>query len=95
MGSIVCERFDWDAANVAHIGRHDVTQGEVVEAMRDVGSIHATHSVRFGEKRYSMLGRTTEGRLLFVAYTLRSGAIRPVTAYTASRKDQRIYEARR
>jgi len=92
---LICEKLDWDEANISHIARHDVLPPEVLQALLDAYSKHRTHSVHLGETRYTMLGRTDEGRLLMVVYTIRIGAIRPVTAYTASRKDERVYDSAR
>jgi uncharacterized DUF497 family protein len=87
--------FDWDDANIAHIARHDVVPAEVQEAFFDNDAFNKPHDLRNGEVRYTMLGQTRAGRLLAVVYAIRNGAVRPVTAYTASRKDERSYEASR
>jgi len=88
-------KFDWDDANVEHIARHEVVPKEVEEAFLDPFAIIKEHGIRFGEMRYSMLGRTAEDRLLMIAYTIRRGAIRTVTAYTARRKDRNTFQAGR
>jgi uncharacterized DUF497 family protein len=87
--------FDWDDANIEHIALHDVVPSEVKEAFLDNDAIDKPFGVRNGEMRYSMLGRTAAGRLLRVVYVIRKGALRPVTAYTATRRDQRSFESGR
>ena len=48
---------------------------------------------REGEDRVTAAGRTDAGRYLFVAYTMRAGRIRAITAYTLPRKMRRMYDA--
>jgi uncharacterized DUF497 family protein len=89
-------RFDWDDANMAHIARHDVVPGEVQEAFLDPFQVLKDSFYRRGELRYVMLGETPEGRILNVVFVTRGAAIRPVTAYTAKRRDRFFYlEAKR
>ena len=44
----------------------------------------------YGEDRYSVIG-TSEGRLLYVAYTMRGEAIRIISARLAEPQDRRRY----
>ena len=44
-----------------------------------------------GEERYTIIGHTNRLRVLVVALTLREGAIRPVTAFDASRSMAKRY----
>ncbi len=47
------------------------------------------HSER--EERHFAFGRTNEGRLLTVIYTMRDGRLRVVNAWPMSRKERRNY----
>jgi hypothetical protein len=47
---------------------------------------------REGELRVASYGRTKAGRYLFLAYTMRKGSIRPVTAHTLPRSKRSIYD---
>lgn len=83
--------FDWDDANEEHISRHAVTPEEAEEAFFDVSRTRADVYSTGNERRRGLLGRTEEGRLLFVIYTLRAGAIRVITARDASPQHRRLY----
>jgi len=48
------------------------------------------HSTK--EDRYRALGKTDEGRTLFLAFTLRNGKIRVITARDANKKERKAYE---
>ncbi len=83
--------FEWDEANLKHIGRHRVTAEEVEEALTDPRRLGApAYDVR-GETRWALLGATETGRVLFVVYTRRRGKIRVVTARDATSKEKRRY----
>lgn len=83
-------KFDWDEANKAHVATHDVTPTEVEEVYRN-DPMDLDFRIVGGEKRYTILGHTNRLRILVVALTLRDGAIRPVTAFDASRRMSREY----
>jgi|SRR5580698_6789898 uncharacterized DUF497 family protein len=81
--------FNWDESNtVKNWERHRVTPEEAEEVFfheplvvrGDVG-----HSAR--EKRYRALGRTSRGRLLFVAYTIRRKLIRAISVRDMNRSE--------
>lgn len=83
--------FDWDDANISHIGRHGVTPAEAAQVVLGA-SLQIESRERSGEDRYTELGETSEGRLLLVAWTLRRGRIRVVTAFPANRKWRALWE---
>lgn len=77
--------FDWDDANLEHIGRHKVGADEVEQAMFEA-ALPIESEERGGEERHTELGETASGRLLVVVWTWRRGRIRVVTAFPANRK---------
>ena len=85
--------FDWDDGNVRHIRLHGVRQEECEAVLNARGRRVRTLRTVNGEVRLSILGRTETGRLLFVVVTAREDRLRVVTAYDASRKDRRWFEA--
>jgi uncharacterized protein len=87
--------FDWDEGNLRHIALHDVTAAEVQKAVMDRFCVLETSEVRQGQLRYNVTGETVDGRILTVIFEIRRGAIRPVTAFTAPKKKQSNYWARR
>jgi uncharacterized protein len=77
--------FEWDAANQAHIARHQITQDEAEEIVSGSTILLGTEE-RGGEERHVELGETSRGRLLIVVWTWRGAQVRIVTAFPAKRK---------
>ena len=86
--------FDWDEANEDHVARHNVTPEEAEEAFFDPSRVRADVYSTETERRRGLLGRTEDGRLLYVIYTMRAAAIRVVTARDASDFHRRFYARR-
>ena len=88
-----CTGFDWDESNtLKNWERHKVTPEEAedvffLEPLVVRGD--AGHSSR--EKRYRALGRTSRGRLLFVAFTVRRKLIRVISARDMNRREAEEY----
>ncbi len=88
--------FDWDEANREKCRKHGVSTAEVEELFS--GTVmtfpDATHSDR--EPRYRAIGRTGEGRYVFVVFTIRRRAgsrlVRPISARFMHRKEIAHYE---
>ena len=90
------EGFDWDDGNSRKsVDKHSVTQAEAERVflneplllLQDVK--HSTEELRF-----HALGRTDEGRLLHVTFTLRGGGrrVRVISARDMNRKERIRYE---
>ena len=77
--------FNWDAANIAHVARHNVTPEEVEQVFAndpmDLGA-----EVVEGEERYTSVGHTNRFRVLVLAWTMRGDATRAITAFDASER---------
>lgn len=92
--------FDWDEANVEHIIRHDLEPEDVEEALLDPRGVTAPAYNKIArnkiEVRKGFIGATEGGRILYVAYTVRSGRphskIRVVTARNANPEERRRYK---
>lgn len=82
--------FDWDAANIEHIARHEVTPVEFVEAFYNAPVFLKVGNVN-GEDRFVFAGRTNEGRVLRLVWTMRDGRIRPVTAHEST-KHRKLFQ---
>jgi uncharacterized DUF497 family protein len=72
--------FDWDDANVIHIAEHDVVPEEAEEAILG-DSLDIEFDIVDGEERWSYVGETNDGRILWVTITLRGKRMRVVTAF--------------
>ncbi len=90
------EGFDWDEGNSRKsVDKHDVTQAEAEQVFFNellLVAEDARHSDR--EARLHALGRTDDGRLLHVTFTLRrdNTVIRVISARSMHRKEKRRYE---
>lgn len=76
--------FEWDEANVGHIGRHDVSPQEVVQVFANGGTDLNYELVR-GEERWTTVGHTGSLRVLIVIWTMRGELVRVVTAFDAGK----------
>jgi hypothetical protein len=86
--------FDWDASNrEKNWEKHQVLVSECEEVFFNLPLLLQTdfaHSQK--EPRYFVLGRSTAGRRLFIAFTVREDKIRVISARDMSKKERKIYE---
>jgi uncharacterized DUF497 family protein len=87
--------FDWDEGNIKHIARHRVLPHEVEQAILDPHAILLDIQMIAAEERTRVLGITLKGRILVSVFTVRDGAVRPITSRDAKPKLQEAYLARR
>ena len=86
--------FEWDEINRGRLAQHRVVPHEAESAVLDKNAVLLELQFEAGEERKSV-GMTAAGRILAVVFTLRGDAIRPITAYTAPRRLQKLYIERR
>ncbi|MCC7353964.1 MAG: BrnT family toxin [Anaerolineae bacterium] len=80
-------RLIWDAWNIAHIARHDVTPDEVEEVCQGRALTFTAH-----KGRILLIGTTAGARTLaIVLEPIRPDVYYIVTARPASRKERRLY----
>jgi len=94
LGQIV--GFDWDGGNsLKSAAKHSVSQAEAEQVFAD-SQLLIADDVRHSqdEARYHALGRTIDGRLLHVTFTLRDNRtrIRVISARDMNRKERDRYE---
>ncbi|MGO6698938.1 BrnT family toxin [Rhizobium ruizarguesonis] len=88
--------FDWDAGNARKsVEKHDVSQAEAEQVFFNeplLMVLDARHSAE--ERGIHALGRTDDGRLLHITFTLRHDEtkIRVISARDMSRKERSYYE---
>ena len=88
--------FDWDRGNLEKCQKHGVEIAEIESAFRQTMSVFPdpTHSKE--EDRFIGIGKTSQGRSLFIAFTLRSHSnevlIRPISARYMHPKEVDNYE---
>lgn len=88
-----CCGFEWDEAN-AHKNweRHQVSPEEAEDVFFNEPLVvrgDIRHSRR--EKRYYALGRTSGGRCLFVAFTIRRFLVRVISVRDMNRRERDAY----
>jgi uncharacterized protein len=80
--------FEWDAANLDHIAKHDVTPEEAEEVV--LGNPLDTEMQRIDgsedEERLLQLGETAKGRILQLLTTWRNGKVRVISAWDAPKQ---------
>ena len=88
--------FDWDRGNLEKCKKHGIS-AEVIESVFDrpvAILLDETHSRT--EKRLRAIGKTAEGRAIFVVFTLRRRGgdtlLRPISARYTHDKEVRSYE---
>jgi len=86
--------FDWDEGNRdKNLLAHNVSYGECEQLFFNEPVIILTdpkHSQV--EPRYAAFGRTDEGRLLIIIFTMRGQLIRVISARDMNRKEKTFYE---
>jgi uncharacterized protein len=100
LGSVYTECvFEWDPRKAeANAAKHGVSFDDAVTVFLDPGALDGLdleHSR--AEARFRRLGRSADGRVLMVAYTLRRSGnaetIRLISARRASRRERAAYGA--
>ncbi|MGA2593275.1 MAG: BrnT family toxin [Bryobacteraceae bacterium] len=82
--------FDWDDENRKHLEAHKVTPAEFEQALNS-DPLDLDYQVIDGEERYRSVGLTNGGRFLLVAWTVRNGRVRAVTAFPASVSNKKAF----
>jgi hypothetical protein len=86
--------FEWDRGNIGkNWERHRVAYFECEEVLLNGQFIitkDTAHSAT--EDRYRVLGKTDEGRVLFLAFALRGDKIRVITARDVNKRERKAYE---
>ena len=87
--------FDWDDGNARKNEKHGVSQSEAEEVFFDQPLLLLEDARHGGQElRYHALGKTHEGRMLHITFTLRKDdtLIRVISARDMHRKERTIYE---
>ena len=86
--------FEWDDGNRdKNLKKHGITNAQCEEVFEDekrVISSDIRHSEM--ERRYLVIGKTRNGKLLRIAFTLREDRIRVISARPTNRKEKPLYE---
>ena len=89
--------FDWDAGNRRKCARHGVSNVDLESVFHGAIAVHPDPAHSVAEERFIAIGKTSEGRSVFLVFTLRDrdGArlIRPISARYMHRKEVEHYNA--
>jgi uncharacterized DUF497 family protein len=87
--------FEWDRGNVIKsFQKHGVTCREAEEMFTGPVRCYSENSMSL-EPRFAALGETSEGKLLFLAFTLRSENIRVISARPMNERERKFYASLR
>jgi uncharacterized DUF497 family protein len=87
--------FEWDDGNLAKSASKHGVEREAVESVFELKlavPIGRQISPPVEEERLCVVGPSSEGELVSVVFTLRSGRVRPISSRPASKKERRFYE---
>jgi uncharacterized DUF497 family protein len=82
--------FDWDDENKKHLDAHKVAPTEFEQLLNN-DPVDLNFELIDNEERYRSVGLTNGGRLLSVAWTIRNGKVRAITAFPASVSDRKAF----
>ena len=84
--------IQWDRGNRAKCQKHGVTIAEIEYIFQHEPDILPDLNHSKDEKRFLAIGKTKEGRSLFIAFTTRGDEIRPISARYMHQKEAAFYE---
>lgn len=87
--------FEWDAGNRSKsAAKHGISTEEVEAVFRSGLALPLGIQIQplAPEQRLGLVGPTISGRLLQIAFTLREGKVRVISARPAHRKERKQYE---
>jgi len=90
------EGFDWDAGNVGKCEKHGVAIAEIEDVFSRPLHILGDRQHSDIEDRFIAVGKTADGRGIFIGFTFRPGKagvlIRPITARFMHKREIEKYE---
>ena len=94
LGLTKLEKFDWDKNNRdKNWNKHKVFYKECEEVFQNYPQFifeYVKHSQK--EKRFVIVGKTSQDRLLSVFFNIRGNKVRVVSARPQSKKERKYYE---
>lgn len=86
--------FQWDKWNIdKSYKKHGITSNETEEVFLDE-DVKIENDIKHQEQedRYIVIGKTTEGKMLFVVFTIRTDKIRIISGRMANNKEKEVYQ---
>ena len=85
--------FDWDAGNRDKCRKHGLSLGEIEDVFARPVLVLPDAGNSRTEPRFRAIGTSAYGRRVFVVFTVRAGAIRPISARYMHEREVANYEA--
>jgi uncharacterized protein len=88
--------FDWDAGDLGHIVRHDITREEAEQPVNGESldiELQIAEGNNESEERLLQIGEAANGRILQLLTTWRGGKVRVISAWDAPRQLRTYYLA--
>ncbi|MBI4059115.1 BrnT family toxin [Candidatus Microgenomates bacterium] len=85
--------FEWDKGNLdKSYQKHNITPNETEEIFLDENvKIEEDIKHQEQEQRFIAIGKTTENKILFVVFTVRSNQVRVISGRLANKKEREVY----
>ena len=85
-------KFDWDKGNLTkNWDKHRVTNLECEEVFLNNPLTVKAKPEGYSEERFYAIGRTDNGRFLFVVFAIRADRVRVISARDANKKEKVVY----
>ncbi len=87
-------RFEWDDNNLRHIILDYPERGNTVEELESVfrdPNLIVKIGKQKDEQRFEAIGMGNSHNIKYVVFTVKNGAIRPISCWPANRQNTRYY----
>lgn len=92
MDDMIFSGIQWDRGNKAKCQKHGVTLAEIEYIFQNDPGIAPDLGHSQVEARFFAIGKTGEGRSVFIVFTIREDEIRPISARYMHEKEVSRYE---
>jgi uncharacterized DUF497 family protein len=92
MNDMIFSGIQWDKGNRTKCQKHGVTIAEIEHIFQNDPGIAPDLAHSHTETRFFALGKTREGRSIFIVFTVRETEIRPISARYMHEKEVSRYE---
>ena len=90
--------FDWDASNIAHVGKRNYTPKGVEKLFTSeaalLGKLAPNPDDSWGEDRFLMVGRDGRAKLHSIIFTIRGDKVRPISVRRSRKHEEERYQER-
>lgn len=83
---------DWDEHNIGKLSKHGFSRTEVEEALADDFVFAGEVVGEFGERRFVLFGKISDGRHMTIAWTMRRNKLRPISCRRSRDAEKKRFE---